>query len=148
VKEENAPPDRQRRKTMEYPGNSTNGSTKVTNDGVQSSDCKSATAQQLIRENVQYLIAQLEAGHSEALTAFLDAVARFHHYSLGNVLLIARQRPGATHVAGMRTWNQLGPGQISSSEPFPPLSSLRQIESTGSRSPPSGMNTPTWRDFL
>jgi antirestriction protein ArdC len=93
---------------MEYPGNSTNDSTVVGNDGVQSSERKSATAQQLIRENVQYLIAQLEAGHSNALTAFLDAMAHFHHYSLGNVLLIARQRPGATHVAGMRIWNQLG----------------------------------------
>jgi hypothetical protein len=93
---------------MEYPGNSTNDSTVSVNAGVQSGDSKSTTAQQLIRENVQYLIAQLEAGHSEALTAFLDAMARFHHYSLGNVLLIARQRPGATHVAGMRTWNQLG----------------------------------------
>jgi hypothetical protein len=28
------------------------------------------TAQQLVRENVQYLIEQLEAGHSEALTGF------------------------------------------------------------------------------
>ncbi len=25
-----------------------------------------------------------------------------------NVLLIARQRPQATHVAGIRTWNELG----------------------------------------
>jgi antirestriction protein ArdC len=93
---------------MEYQGNSRNDSTEAGNAGAQGSDRKSSTAQQLIRDNVQYLIAQLEAGHSEALTAFLDAMAHFHHYSLGNVLLIARQRPGATHVAGMRTWNQLG----------------------------------------
>lgn len=73
-----------------------------------STNRKPATAQQLIRENVQYLIEQLEAGHSEALTAFLDAMAHFHSYSFGNVLLIARQRPTATHVAGMRTWNELG----------------------------------------
>jgi hypothetical protein len=41
---------------------------------------------------VQYLIEQLEAGHSDALTAFLDAMAHFRTYSFGNVLLIARQR--------------------------------------------------------
>lgn len=69
---------------------------------------KPASAQQLIRENVQYLIQQLEAGHTEALTEFLSAMANFHSYSFGNVLLIARQRPTATHVAGMRTWNELG----------------------------------------
>jgi pimeloyl-ACP methyl ester carboxylesterase len=35
-------------------------------------------------------------------------MAHFHNYSLGNVLLIARQKPDATRVAGIRTWNQLG----------------------------------------
>jgi hypothetical protein len=50
----------------------------------------------------------LEAGKSEALTAFLDAMVHFPNYSFGNVLLIARQKPQATHVAGMWTWNQLG----------------------------------------
>jgi hypothetical protein len=69
---------------------------------------KPASAQQLVRENVQFLIQQLEAGHSETLTAFLDAMAQFKNYSLGNVLSIARQRPGARNVAGMWTWNQLG----------------------------------------
>lgn len=69
---------------------------------------KPASAQQLIRENVKFLIEQLEAGHSETLTAYLNAMARFHNYSFGNVLLIARQKPDATHVAGIRTWNSLG----------------------------------------
>jgi len=54
------------------------------------------------------LIQQLEAGHNEVLTAFLNAMAHFHSYSFGNVLLIARQKPDATRVAGMRTWNDLG----------------------------------------
>jgi N-terminal domain of anti-restriction factor ArdC len=30
------------------------------------------------------------------------------NYSFGNILEIARQRPVATRVAGMYTWNQLG----------------------------------------
>jgi N-terminal domain of anti-restriction factor ArdC len=35
-------------------------------------------------------------------------MSRFHHYSFGNILEIARQRPTATRVAGMYAWNQLG----------------------------------------
>jgi antirestriction protein ArdC len=87
-----------------------NGSTSsiASNTASGSENRKPATAQQLVRENVQYLIEQLEAGHSEALTAFLDAMAHFRNYSFGNVLLIARQKPQATNVAGMWAWNQLG----------------------------------------
>ncbi|MHB1938991.1 MAG: ArdC family protein, partial [Acidobacteriaceae bacterium] len=64
--------------------------------------------QKLIRENVDFLIEQLEAGRSDALTAYLTAMSRFHNYSFGNILKIARQRPDATRVAGMYAWNQLG----------------------------------------
>ncbi len=66
------------------------------------------TAKEMIAENVKSLIAQLEAGHSDALTAYLDAMSRFHNYSFGNILEIARQRPDATRVAGLYAWNQLG----------------------------------------
>src|ERR1017187_3256869 len=66
------------------------------------------TAKDVIAENVKALIAQLEAGKSDALTAYLDAMARFHNYSFVNILAIARQKPTATNVAGMFTWNQLG----------------------------------------
>jgi hypothetical protein len=51
---------------------------------------------------------QLEAGHSEALNAYLNAMSRFHTYSCGNILEIARQKPDATRVAGLYAWNQLG----------------------------------------
>lgn len=54
------------------------------------------------------LLAALEQGKSEALTAHLAIQARFHHYSLGNILLIASQRPDASRVAGYRTWHDLG----------------------------------------
>ena len=66
------------------------------------------TTQALVAANIQFLAEQLEAGHSEVLTGYLNAMARFHTYSFGNILLIARQRPDATHVAGMYAWNQLG----------------------------------------
>ena len=64
--------------------------------------------QELIAANVKALIEQLEAGHSDALTAYLNAMSRFHTYSFGNVLEIARQMPDATRVAGFWAWKQLG----------------------------------------
>jgi len=64
--------------------------------------------QELIATNVKSLIEQLEAGHSDALTAYLDAMSRFHNYSFGNVLEIARQMPTAIQVAGFWTWRNLG----------------------------------------
>lgn len=66
------------------------------------------TAKEVIAANVQALVEQLESGHSEALTAYLNAMSRFHNYSFGNILEIARQRPDATRVAGLYAWNQLG----------------------------------------
>jgi antirestriction protein ArdC len=66
------------------------------------------TAREVISANVQALIEQLEQGHSESLTAYLTAMGRFHNYSFGNILEIARQKPDATRVAGMYAWNQLG----------------------------------------
>jgi hypothetical protein len=66
------------------------------------------TAKEIIAANVKELIEQLEAGRSDALTTYLNAMSRFHNYSFGNVLEIARQRPTATRVAGLYAWNQLG----------------------------------------
>lgn len=66
------------------------------------------TTQALVASNIQFLVEQLEAGHSEVLTGYLTAMARFHNYSFGNILLIGRQRPDASRVAGMYAWNQLG----------------------------------------
>ena len=47
---------------------------------------------QRTKEAVDFLVAALESGHSEVLTAYLSAMAKFHTYSFGNILLIARQR--------------------------------------------------------
>jgi antirestriction protein ArdC len=66
------------------------------------------TAKEVIAANVQALIEQLEQGHSEGLTAYLTAMGKFHNYSFGNILEIARQKPDATRVAGLYAWNQLG----------------------------------------
>ncbi len=69
---------------------------------------KPNTKQELIAANIKLLIEQLEAGHSDALTSYLTAMSRFHQYSFGNVLEIARQMPTATRVAGFWTWKNFG----------------------------------------
>ena len=73
-----------------------------------SSNNQPKTAKEVIAANVQSLIEQLEAGHSDALTAYLNAMSRFHNYSFGNILEIARQKPDAIRVAGFWKWKELG----------------------------------------
>src|SRR5580765_8879955 len=64
--------------------------------------------QELVKASIDTLVKALEAGHSEALSAYLTAMSQFHNYSFQNILLIASQRPTATRVAGIRSWNELG----------------------------------------
>ena len=45
---------------------------------------------------------------SDSWLAYLSAMARFHRYSPTNVAMILSQRPGATRVAGFRTWQSMG----------------------------------------
>ncbi len=45
---------------------------------------------------------------SQGWRAMLDTAAKFHSYSLGNLLLVALQAPQATRVAGYRSWQSLG----------------------------------------
>jgi len=65
-------------------------------------------AKQIASNAIKQLSQALEAGHSEKLTKYLAAMARFHRYSLHNIMLIASQRPDASRVAGFQTWKQLG----------------------------------------
>jgi hypothetical protein len=55
---------------------------------VSASRPRQQTGKEAITANVQLLIEQLEAGHSDALTAYLTAMGRFHQYSFGNILEI------------------------------------------------------------
>jgi hypothetical protein len=69
---------------------------------------KDNPTQLIIKQAVDFLILQVEAGKSETLAAYLTAMARFHNYSFGNIVAIARQRPTATRVAGFGTWKEMG----------------------------------------
>jgi N-terminal domain of anti-restriction factor ArdC/IrrE N-terminal-like domain len=50
----------------------------------------------------------VELRSSERWLAYLNAQRQFHSYSPRNVMLIAMQRPTATHVAGFTTWKKFG----------------------------------------
>jgi len=65
-------------------------------------------AKQIASNAIEQLRQALEAGHSERLKDYLAAMARFRHYSWGNVMLIASQKPNATHVAGFQAWHKVG----------------------------------------
>ncbi len=66
-----------------------------------------------MRNRVQTLTAELEHQvqelfDSEKYRLFLDAMAKFHHYSWNNTLLILMQCPHVEQVAGYATWKKLG----------------------------------------
>jgi antirestriction protein ArdC len=65
-------------------------------------------AKQIASKAIEQLSEALERGHSETLRNYLAAMAKFHRYSLHNLILIVSQRPDATRVAGFHTWKQLG----------------------------------------
>ncbi len=69
---------------------------------------QSNTSWQLARSSVEKLAQAIESGRNEALFTYLQTMAKFPTYSARNVLLIAAQRPTATHLEGMRSWNELG----------------------------------------
>ena len=59
------------------------------------------------------LAERLEAGFKQVqgsadFQQYLKTCARFHQYSIGNVMLIHVQRPDASRVAGFKTWHSLG----------------------------------------
>jgi hypothetical protein len=45
-----------------------------------------------MQSTVNHVVEALQSGQSEVLTQYLSAMARFHHYSFGNTMLLARQR--------------------------------------------------------
>ena len=68
----------------------------------------SENIKKVTNQAIEQLITALNEGRSETLTHYLAAIGRFHRYSLRNVMLIASQKPSATHVAGFHAWHKLG----------------------------------------
>lgn len=69
---------------------------------------KASELKQMVGESLDDLAEAVEQGKSEELKRYLAMLARFHRYSLRNVLLIGWQRPNATRVAGFHAWKRLG----------------------------------------
>ena len=65
-------------------------------------------ASKLAESALSELAGELKAGKSDTLVRYLDMLSQFHHYSFGNCILIAMQRPNASMVAGFHRWKQLG----------------------------------------
>lgn len=61
-----------------------------------------------VEEAMGELAAQLAVGHTDGYLELLRFYARFHRYSVRNVVLILRQCPHATRVASYRRWQELG----------------------------------------
>jgi antirestriction protein ArdC len=77
-------------------------------DAQDEAHMKQEQALKLAEQALKGLAESLRGGRSEDLTKFLEVMARFPKYSLRNVMLIAAQRPDATHVAGFHAWRHLG----------------------------------------
>ena len=69
---------------------------------------KKTEAMELAKDCVKELANALRGGEPDSLRRYLDAMARFHRYSLGNILMIVSQRPDAEYVAGFKAWKDLG----------------------------------------
>src|SRR5579872_447530 len=80
--------------------------TMTNNDNSQNSQI--TTSWGLARASVDSLAQAIESGHTDTLFTYLQTMAKFPTYSARNVLLIAAERPTATHLEGIRSWNELG----------------------------------------
>jgi antirestriction protein ArdC len=69
-------------------------------------DAERAERRRVDRAFARQAVEQLRS--SEGWQRWLASRRRFHAYSLANQLLIAMQKPDATHVAGFRAWLRLG----------------------------------------
>jgi hypothetical protein len=69
---------------------------------------KNNKANELIGNALNSLTESLENGQSDELKKYLQTMSRFHQYSLRNIMLIALQKPSATHVAGFHAWKKHG----------------------------------------
>lgn len=69
------------------------------------------SAAQKRKEEMAAITEKLESGvrdlfESSSYKAYLKTMSKFHHYSLNNTLLIAMQCPGASLVAGYKSWQK------------------------------------------
>ena len=70
---------------------------------------KADNLHETLRASIETLAAETDRVKQDAtFRAWLTSISRFHHYSWGNQIRIAEQRPDATRVAGFQTWRKVG----------------------------------------
>lgn len=79
------------------------------------SDLKSEGKEDMPQDNrkaeIEKITEQMEAGikdvfDSKQFKEYLTVMSKFHNYSLNNTLLIAMQKPDASHIAGYTAWKK------------------------------------------
>lgn len=66
------------------------------------------TLQKTLKQALENLAQEMKEGRGQALLQVLEGMGKFHQYSARNVMLILMQHPGASLVAGIKRWNELG----------------------------------------
>ena len=69
---------------------------------------KKDEAKKLSDNALKELADQLAQGKTAEFEKYLTTMSSFHNYSFGNCMLIGRQRPDATLVAGFQAWKKHG----------------------------------------
>lgn len=70
---------------------------------------KKGSMSQVISGFIDQLIAETDAAKKSAsFLQYMEAAAKFHHYSYYNQLLIYTHMPEASRVAGYKTWYKFG----------------------------------------
>jgi len=68
---------------------------------------KGMEAKEIVNKEIKNLCTELKEGKSDAIKEYLSTLAKFPNYSFRNCMLIAKQKPDATRVAGFRAWKGL-----------------------------------------
>ncbi len=95
-----------------------------------------------LQKSIQLTIEELanlmdEAKFSKEIEGYLDTVAKFHHYSFHNQLLIHDFFPTASHVAGFCTWRDKFNRKVRKSEKgIPILAPIRVPKSPSDKQEP------------
>jgi len=83
----------------------------------ETNDTRKDEMHSTIEQWAEELVENVEAAKaSDQFQQWLDVQSRFHDYSHRNTLLIARQCPDATKVAGYRTWQEEFDRQVTEGE--------------------------------
>lgn len=70
---------------------------------------KANELKQKFGKSMEQLITAIESDKvTDEVKEFWHVMSHFHHYSLRNQILIAIQKPGASKVAGYKTWQKMG----------------------------------------